>query len=315
MKPKQSQRLPRRPFGTPRNDIRLWALVMAGGHGKRLWPLSTPKKPKPFLKLIPGKKTLLEETLLRLKSVIPAKQIFLIGNQDRLALLRQFGSPVPKEQIIGEPVLKNTAATVVLAASRIAKKDPEALLLVLPADHWIGNVSRFQSAVKKAAHASRVRGQFSVFGIKATSPSSSYGYLKAGRKVSDSIYHLDQFVEKPPAERAERFLKTGKYFWHAGIFLAPVSEILNSAKRFQPVLYRLINKMDVRNGKIFPSRLFSKLPQISFDYAVLERLKNADMVYSDCDWSDVGSWESLADLWAKSGRVNSSFIHQLTSGK
>lgn len=288
---------------------------MAGGHGTRLWPLSTPKRPKPFLKLIPGKKTLLEETFLRLKSIVPARRVFLIGNQEHLTLLRKFGSQVPKNQIIGEPVLRNTAATVVLAASLISKKDPKALLLVLPADHWIGKPAHFRNAVKKAVRVSNTRQQFSIFGVKAAFPSSSYGYLKAGRKISDSVYRLEQFVEKPSTEKAKRFLKTGKYFWHAGIFLVPTSVILESVKRFKPVLFRWISKMSVRNGKIASRAAFSKLPQISFDYAVLERLKKANMIDSNCDWSDVGTWETLADLWSKSSHFNSEFVHQLISGK
>ena len=291
---------------------------MAGGHGTRLWPLSTPKVPKPFLKLIPGKKTLLEETLLRLKSMVPVSRIFLIGNQEHLTLLRKFGSRIPKNQIIGEPVLRNTAATVALAAALVSQKDPKALLLVLPADHWMGKPTRFQSAVKRAARFSNAHQQFSIFGVKATFPSPSYGYLKAGRRISRfsrSIYHLDQFVEKPSVEKAKRFLKSGKYFWHAGIFLAPASVILDSAKRFKPALFRLISKMSIRNGKIIPRAVFSKLPQISFDYAVLERLRHASMIYSDCDWSDVGTWETLADLWSKSSHFNSTFIRQLISGK
>jgi mannose-1-phosphate guanylyltransferase len=270
---------------------------MAGGHGTRLWPLSTPKKPKPFLNLIPGTKTLLEETLIRLKPIIPPNRIFLIGNQEHLNLLRKFSSTIPKKQIVGEPVLRNTAATVTLAASLVMKKDPEALLLVLPADHWIGNPARFRNAVKKAVR-SCVRGTFCVFGVKATCPSPSYGYLKLGKRISNSVYQLSQFVEKPSVKRASRFLKEGRYFWHAGIFLAQVKMILESVKRFKPILIRQIKKMSIRNGKIHPSKLFSKLPNISFDYAVLERLKDARIVYSDCDWSDVGTWETLADLWA-----------------
>lgn len=277
----------------------LWALVMVGGLGNRLWPLSNPKVPKPFLRLIPRKKSLFEETLARLPPLIPKNRIWVIGNQKHLRIIRAFAHGIPANRIIGEPEPRNTAPAVAFCASEIAKLDPEAHLLVLPADHWIHPTGKFRKAVREAFRYSQKSRSFSVFGIRPAFPSTSYGYLRSGKKVSGSIYQLKQFVEKPAAGRAHRFLRTGKFDWHAGIFLAPVRIIIKSLERFHPVLMRHIRNLRVQNNCIGPSRVFRSLPNVSFDYAVLEKLKKAFLVHCDFDWCDVGTWSALERLWPK----------------
>ncbi len=282
----------------------LWAVVMAGGWGTRLWPLSRRKIPKPFLKLLPGRDSLLEETVKRLNPLIPASRILIIGNQEHLAGLRKHAPKIPRNQIIGEPVSRNTAATVALAASLISKRDPSATLLILPADHWISDKKKFHQAVKTVARISNQKGIFSIFGVKPTFPSSSYGYVKAGKKVSSSIYHLQKFVEKPSVKQAKKFIKTGKFFWHAGIFLAPARTILDSVRQFSPALFLRVLSLNVQKGKVVPQKLFHALPSISFDYAILEKLKNAYLIRADFDWCDVGTWKSFDGLWPKDGSQN-----------
>ena len=282
----------------------LWTVVMAGGWGTRLWPLSRKRTPKPFLKLLPGRGSLLEETIKRLNPLIPASRILIIGNQEHLAGLRKHAPKIPRNQIIGEPVSRNTAATVALAASLISKRDPSATLLILPADHWISDKKKFHQAVKTAARISNLKKSFSVFGVKPTFPSSSYGYVKAGKKVSGSIYHLQKFVEKPSVKHAKKFLSTGKFFWHAGIFLASAKTILDSVRQFTPAFFLRILRLSVQNGKIVPKKSFHALPSISFDYAILEKLKNAYLIRGDFDWCDVGTWKSFDGLWPKDGFQN-----------
>lgn len=277
----------------------LWALVMAGGRGTRLWPLSRRARPKPLLKLVPGQATLLEETIRRIRPHVPAHRIWVIGNHEHLSGLRRCASQIPRSQIIGEPVSRNTAATVGLAASFISKRDPHALLLTLPADHWIASHKGFQKAVETAARISKRTGSFSIFGVPPRFPSPSYGYLRAGRNISRSVYELRQFVEKPSAKRARSFLRRGRFFWHAGIFLAPAKAILSSLKRFAPSISDRLMRIRVRHGEVIPPKEFRALPNVSFDYAVLEKLEKAYLIACDFDWCDVGTWKAFETLWPK----------------
>lgn len=285
----------------------LWALIMAGGQGTRLWPLSSKTLPKPFLKLIPGRDTLFSETLKRLSPAIPASRIFVIGNENHLPLLRQLAPRVPRKQIIGEPVSKNTAATVALAASLILKEDPQALLLILPADHWIGNRREFQRAVRTAARFSDRREQFSIFGVPPAFPSPSYGYMRMGKKLAPSIYEVTKFIEKPSAPKAQRLIKSGQYLWHAGIFLASAANLFASVARYSPKLAGLIFRLKIKNGKILNPKLFKTLPSVSFDYAVLEKITNAVLIRCTFDWCDIGSWNSMAQIWQADGEHNHVF--------
>ena len=290
----------------------LWAIIMVGGHGTRLWPLSRRKTPKPFLKLIPGKPSLLEATIKRLRTIVPASHILIIGSEDHLAALRKAARSIPRSNIIGEPVSRNTAATVALGVSLISKRDPNALVLVAPADHWINNDKGFRKTAQAAARIAKLTSSFAIFGVPPTYPASSYGYLRSGRKIAGSIYELKQFVEKPDLKHAEAFLRTGKFFWHAGIFLAPAKTILDSIKQYAPLLSRSLSLLSVSEGKVMPVKRFGALPSISIDYAVLEKLKNAYLVRCDFDWCDVGTWKSFDGLWPKDRAQNSAWGKYLT---
>lgn len=295
----------------------LWALVMAGGRGTRLWPLANQKSPKPFLNVIPGKKNLFEETILRVSTIVGKNRIWVIGNQEHLSLLRRYAKGIPSRQIIGEPLARNTAPTIAFCASQISKLDPDAHLLVLPADHWIHPKEQFHKAVQEALRVSCKSRLFSIFGIRPTAPSTSYGYLRAGRKISGSVYQLNRFVEKPNAGRARSFLRAGNYDWHAGIFIAPVKTLTKSLERFAPVLMRCVRKLRIKNGVIGPSGVFKSLPDISIDYAVLEKLKKAFLIRCRYNWCDVGTWGTLGRLWPKDGEENSIMgpVFSLRAGK
>lgn len=285
----------------------LWALVMAGGWGTRLWPLSNRNCPKPLLKLIPGRDTLLNETIKRLSPLIPPSRIFIIGNAEQLKGLRKSGSRVPWSQIIGEPVARNTAATVALGASMILKRDPQALMLTLPADHWVSNKSGFQKTIRDAARYSDEHEQFCVFGAKPNFPSAAYGYILTGKKLAPSINELKQFVEKPPLGVAKKFVRSGKYLWHAGIFLASAANILASIVRLAPELAHGLSKIKIKNGTVTNPRAFRKLPNISFDYAVLEKIHNATVIKTGFDWCDVGTWGAMEGVWPQDKFKNSLF--------
>jgi len=280
---------------------------MAGGWGTRLWPLSNRALPKPLLKLIPGRGTLLTETLKRLSPLIPSSRILIIGNEEHLSALKKSAPRIPQNQIIGEPAARNTAATVALGASLILKRDPQALILISPADHWFGGKRSFQKAVKQAAQYSDRHEQFSIFGIKPKFPSSSYGYMLMGRKRASSVYDLKKFIEKPRPQRARQFVRSGKYLWHAGVFLASGANILASVARYAPQLAHGLSKVKIKNGKFLNPKAFRALPNVSFDYAVLEKMKNAILIRCNFDWCDVGTWSAMEQVWPRDHSGNSVF--------
>jgi len=275
----------------------LWAIVMAGGWGTRLWPLSTKKRPKPLLKLFPGGKTLLEETLARLDPIVPPARTLVIGHESHVTELRKCAPGVPRMQVIGEPDARNTAPTVALGAKFALEQDPEAVILVLPADHKIDNRRKFQAAVKSAERMAVRRHTFSVFGVVPTFPSSSYGYVQMGPKIAGDIYELKRFVEKPSTRRARTFMRSGKFLWHAGIFLAEASTVLASLLQYEPVMAHRLSRIRIHQGSVKPRQAFLKLPSLSFDCAVLERLSGACLVRARFDWSDIGTWQTLSGFW------------------
>ena len=255
----------------------LWALVMAGGRGTRLKPL-TLKTPKPLLKLFRGEQSLLSETLKRIAPLVPSSRTLVIGNQEFIRALRKVARRVPRSQVIAEPVSRNTAATVGLGAAHILKWDSDARVLVLPADHRIRNKRKFQIAVKQAETLAMRTNGFSILGIRPTSASSFYGYIEMGKRISDSAFRLKRFVEKPNERRARRFVRSHRFLWHAGIFLAPAKTILRSIEHYQPRLASRLRTIYVKGGAVRPQAAFKKLPDISIDYAVLERVKSASLV-------------------------------------
>lgn len=285
----------------------LWALIMAGGWGTRLWPLSTQKNPKPFLKILPGGKSLFEESLRRVRKIVPNDRIFVIGNEKHLAQMRRQGRGLLRNQMIGEPEAKNTAPTVALAAHLISEMDPFATLLVLPADHLICNENQFKIACQKAQKIANQNQSFCIFGVKPSFPADSYGYLEQGRKVCDGIFELKRFVEKPSRKKAQQFLKTGRFHWHAGIFLAPVQVILESVEKAAPKILSIVKRLTVKNGTLASRKAFAALPNISVDYAILEKLKKAHMVAGKFDWCDVGTWKTFELLWARDSNGNARF--------
>lgn len=276
----------------------LWALVMAGGRGTRLWPLANSSTPKPLLKLLPDQETLLEETLKRVFSVVPPDRVFIFTNaRDRSRIIRSV-SRLPRAQVIGEPVSKNTAPTIAIAASMIFRRDPEAALLILPADHFIEPAHEFAKTVKRALRLSLRKASYVVFGAKPTFPSTSYGYLQPGKKSDSFCYELKRFVEKPDRRSAVKWIKQG-CLWHAGIFLAPAKTIIESFKCFCPQILTIAERIKARAGKLGPEDAFRAFPDVSIDYAVLEKLERAHLVESSFRWCDVGTWKSFETLWPR----------------
>lgn len=240
----------------------VYAVIMAGGSGERFWPKSRRRLPKQFLPIV-SKKSMIEETIGRLKGLVPEDRIYIVTNKIQAPLLKGY------KNVIAEPVSRNTAPCIALAARIIQKRDPEAVMVVLPSDHYISDISKFQDTIKVAV---KMDGVLVTLGIKPTFPHTGYGYIKKGKRLGNGLYKVSRFTEKPDLKTAKRYVTSGKYFWNSGMFIWRVDTILEEIKKYLPDL-------DSRS--------------ISIDYGVMEKTNRAVVLEAGFTWDDVGNWASL----------------------
>jgi mannose-1-phosphate guanylyltransferase/mannose-6-phosphate isomerase len=271
-------------------------VILAGGTGSRLWPKSRAALPKQFLSLT-SEKTMIQETVLRLNGIesLPPS---IICNEDHRFLvaeqMRQIG--VDNSDILLEPVGRNTAPAIALAAFQASANGDDPVLLVLAADHLIKDSETFRLKIEEA-HTLAVQGKLVTFGIVPTQPHTGYGYIKAGGKL-DSGFEVSKFVEKPNAPTATQYVNSGEYFWNSGMFMFRASAFLNALKAHAPEIYTICEKAIKKTEKDLDfiridQETFARCPSNSIDYAVMEKTSEAAMVTLDAGWSDVGSWSSL----------------------
>lgn len=278
----------------------IWALVLAGGRGTRFWPESRLRRPKQFIRLI-GSRTLLEDTLSRIRPLIPPARTMIATSRDKTRMVRRF-TLARGAHVIGEPVGRNTASCAAVTAAHILKQDPDAVLVILPADHHIRKTAAFRKGLRMACQKA-VESRLPVtFGILPAYPFTGYGYLETGKTESRSgavqFRWVKRFCEKPDAARARFFYQSGRFLWNSGIFVWRADELLKAVRRFLPEAYELSVKIA---GADFASRMkreFPKMPDISIDYGLMEKLKGKILtVPMDLGWNDVGGWRSLEDFF------------------
>jgi len=293
----------------------LWAVVMAGGSGTRFWPESRRKNPKQFLHIF-GKKSLLVQTVDRIEHLIPASRILVITQQDKVLTARKLLKRVPSDQIIGEPVGRNTAPCAILAAALAAQKDPQAVIALLPADHHIQKPHVFRRALQSAAAVAHRTGAPVTFGIKPDYPHTGYGYLEMDRRIRSSkgfsVFQLKRFHEKPTLLKAKEFLKSKKYLWNSGMFVWKAESLLLASKKCLPSAHQIIFK--IISGPLGKGmdRYYSQMPNISIDYGLMEKMKGSILtIPADFGWNDVGGWKSLEGLWPQDKHGNTSLGQSL----
>jgi len=288
-----------------------YALILAGGSGERFWPLSRRARPKQLLRLV-SDKTLLEETIARLEDLIPRERILILTNVEQERAVRDLLGDFPKENIVAEPAKRDTAAAVALGTGWVAARDHAATMVTLPADHVIADRKAFQETIRTAATAAEETGALVTIGIKPTWACPGFGYIEQGKPVqlrdgSDQIavHHVVRFREKPNIDLAESFLRKGNFRWNAGMFVWSVPSVLSEFNRHAPELADFISQ--IRAPGEFDNALrerFSKLPRISFDYAIMEKADRALVVEAAFDWDDVGSWLAVARYFKKDEQGN-----------
>jgi mannose-1-phosphate guanylyltransferase len=289
----------------------IYALILAGGSGERFWPLSRRTRPKQLLRLV-SKKVLLEETIARLDGWIPPDRILILTNVEQEAAVRELLKNFPAENIVAEPAKRDTAAAVALGAGWVAMRDHAATMVVLPADHVIANQKAFRETIALAAAAAEETGGLVTIGIKPTWACPGFGYIEYGEPVrlrsaddKGAVHRVVRFREKPNVDLAESFLRKGNFRWNAGMFVWSVPTLLSEFNRHSPELADFVSQL--RAAGNFEKSLrerFSKLPRVSFDYAVMEKADRVLVVEADFDWDDVGSWSAVAKYFEKDEHDN-----------
>lgn len=275
-----------------------YAMIMAGGAGKRLWPASRQSKPKQLIRLVDGK-SLLELALERLEGLFPPERTFIITNASYVESIRERISQLPAENIIGEPEGRDTANAIALGAEIITAMDEDATMAVFTADHIIHPVDEFQRCVAKACQAAEDNPDALVtFGIRPSHPHTGLGYIQCS---AGEVRKVVAFKEKPDHHTARYYVESGKYFWNSGMFVWKVQAIRKELERYLPESAQAFKKVGdaFKKGEDITELLkeiYPDLPRISIDYAVMEKAENVLMVELTCKWLDVGSWPALAEV-------------------
>jgi mannose-1-phosphate guanylyltransferase len=280
----------------------LHAVIMAGGSGTRFWPASRRDRPKQFLTLATDT-PLLRMTFERLGDLVPPERVWVVTTAATADASRDILPELPAGNILAEPVGRNTAACAGLAAHAALSRDPEAICIVLPADHVIGQEERFRSAMAVGAHLVEREGGLLTFGIQPTRPETGYGYLEVGQENSRdgewAVHHLQRFVEKPDAESAQRYCESGRFLWNAGIFAWRAVDLLDEIQRQLPELAAGLDRLAEVSGSSKADAVFAEvyptLPATSVDFGVMEGAQRCWTLPVDFPWSDIGSWTALAE--------------------
>lgn len=295
------------------------ALIMAGGIGSRFWPKSRIAKPKQFLTFF-NNKSLLQTTIDRIRSIVPIERIIVSTNADYVGLVKEQIPDLPLENIIGEPIAKNTGPCIAFASSLIHHRDPDAALIVLPSDHFIQNNDAYLQDLKDSVAFCRNNNKLVTIGITPTRPETGYGYIQYNDEQPVSIenasaYPVKTFAEKPDMQTALKFLHSGDFLWNSGMFIWNTRDILNEIEIHLPVLFHqaaiLTEDLQASNGEmreeILKSVYHSCFP-VSIDYGIMEKSNNVIVVPSHFTWSDLGSWMAIYELHSNDADEQSNVI-------
>ncbi len=277
----------------------LHAVLMVGGAGTRFWPLSRKKTPKYLLPIV-GDKSMLEQTVDRIAPLVPPERVFCITSQSQAPGIRRALPRLPKANVIGEPMGRDSAACVALAAVIVHNRDPDATILCMPGDNLIKQSGKFRQVVRAAARVAQA-GSLVTFGIKPAAPETRFGYIQRGARIpagkGPKAFKVRRFTEKPDLKTAKRMLASGAYYWNSGNFVWRADVILGEFAKHAPKLHAAVERvrpaLGTRREAAAIRREYEKLEKISIDYAVMEKARDVAVVEATFDWDDVGSWTAL----------------------
>ena len=280
------------------------AVIMAGGKGERLWPKSRKSCPKQFLSLCGEKETLIVSTVERMKALTSIENIYIVTGKDYRDITLAQLPELPPENVICEPMGKNTTACIGYASQIIKKKYGDAIMMVVPSDHFIKDVKAFASDLEKCCEIAEQNRTIVTIGITPTRPETGFGYIKVNKKMpipeKELAWKMLKFVEKPDITLAKKYLASGRYLWNAGMFVFPVSYMMRCIKRFHPenaaCLAMIGKSLGKRNEELIAHQMFERMEAISIDYSVMEHVRGSVTVQSTFDWNDVGTWAAITEI-------------------
>lgn len=295
--------------------MKSYAIVMAGGVGARFWPFGTSRLPKQFLPIADSNDTMLQLTIKRLKDIVPIDQVFIITNQQYIGLVKKQLPKIPKENIIGEPVGRNTAPCIGLASILLRQFEEKAKMFVIPADHLIENVDEFTKVVNAGLRFVEEKDAIVTLGIVPSHPETGYGYIQF---IEDAyfrennnevdIFRVKTFAEKPTLDVARIFLESGDFLWNSGMFIFRADTMLKQMETYLPDLYHALQKIEKAlhsaNYQKVLEQVFAEIKGISIDYGIMEKAKNVFVIKADLKWSDLGSWDEVYRLRKKDKNGN-----------
>jgi mannose-1-phosphate guanylyltransferase len=303
----------------------MYASILAGGVGSRLWPRSRQSHPKQFSDITGDGQTMIQATRSRLDGLVEDSQIYVITGSPYAALAMDQLPQLPPDQIIAEPSGRNTAPAIGLACVHLYRRDPNAILAILPADHVVHDEEQFQNALSRAAEVAET-GYLVTLGIEPTVPHTGYGYIQRDEPIREAgsntlpAYRVSRFLEKPDHATAEKFLSEGGYYWNGGIFICRVDVMLVEMEKWLPEMYGKLQEigagLDGKEAEEVLLRVWAEMPNISIDYGIMEQAQKVAVVPLHAGWNDVGSWDALDDVLipdSSSNRITGSDVIAIES--
>ncbi|MFT3949521.1 MAG: mannose-1-phosphate guanylyltransferase [Agriterribacter sp.] len=274
-----------------------YVAIMAGGIGSRFWPMSRTSYPKQFLDILGTGRTLIQQTFDRFADFIPKENIYIVTSEEYIPIVKEQLPEIPEENIIGEPSRKNTAPCIAYIAHKLNKINPEGCLICAPADHLVLEQIAFKKVCIEALNFVRENNALVTLGIKPTHPNTGYGYIQHEQyEVSDNVYQVKTFTEKPNLEIAKTFLASGDFLWNAGIFVWKVKNIVQAFEKYLPEMNELFiaeeSRLNTAKEKQAIEKIYPLCTSISIDYGIMEKADNVYIIPSSFGWSDLGTWNS-----------------------
>ncbi len=289
-----------------------YCLIMAGGVGTRFWPLSRRRHPKQFLDILGRGTTLFQDTVARAAQVVPPEHIYVITNEEYRTLAHAQAPEIPQRNILGEPMMRNTAPAVAYGVYKIHVHDPHARVFILPADHYIDPIESFADDIREAVEMVDAYEGIITLGIRPTYPATGYGYIqvKATERVG-RFYRAVSFLEKPNIELARQFVQSDEFYWNAGIFIAATRILIEAYRLYLPTIYQqfsiLIPRLkEDREAEVLET-VYAMLPSISIDYGIMEKCRYVLCLPAGFQWSDVGTWRAVYQFAPKDDNGNAVF--------